>query len=88
MLIYGLYGKLWNTVYVFGIGQVNSQGFVFENQCCSLVSIENSFPSIKLLFRVVVITTAQLQSRKPELRFCAGSDLAGRLLEIRDGENL
>ena len=87
MLIYGLYGKLWSTIYVFGIGQVNSQGFVFENQCCSLISIENSFPSIKLLFGVVVITTAQLHSRKPELRLCAGSNPAPGVSVIRDGED-
>ena len=37
---------------------------------------------------VVVITTAQLHSRKPELRFCAGSNPARGVLEIRDGEDL
>ena len=37
---------------------------------------------------VVVITTAQLHSMKPELRFCAGSDPAPSMSEIRDGENL
>ena len=35
---------------------------------------------------VVIITTAQLHSSKPELRFCAGSNPARR--EIRDGEDL
>ena len=75
MLIYGLYGNLCNTVYVFGIGQVNSQGFVFQTQFCSLMSIENCLLSIKLLCGVVVITIAQLHSTKPELRFCAGSNL-------------
>ena len=34
---------------------------------------------------VVVITTAQLHSTKPELRLCAGSNPA--VSEIRDGEN-
>ena len=34
---------------------------------------------------VVVITTAQLHSAKPELRFCAGSN---GVSEIRDGEDL
>ena len=36
---------------------------------------------------VVVISTAQLHSAKPELRFCAGSNLARGVLEICDGEN-
>ena len=37
---------------------------------------------------VVIITTAQLHSTKPELRFCAGSNSAGGVLEIQDGEDL
>ena len=37
---------------------------------------------------VVVITTAQLHSAKPELRFCAGSNPVHSGLEIRDGEDL
>ena len=32
--------------------------------------------------------TAQLHSTKPEHRFCAGSNLARGMSEIRDGENL
>ena len=37
---------------------------------------------------VVVITTAQLHSTKPELKFCAGSNPARGVPEIRDGEDL
>ena len=37
---------------------------------------------------VVVITTAQLHSTKPELRFCADSNPARGVSEIRDGEDL
>ena len=37
---------------------------------------------------VVVITTAQLHSTKPGLRFCAGSNPARGVSEIRDGEDL
>ena len=37
---------------------------------------------------VVVITTAQLHSTKPEFRFCAGSNPARGASEIRDGEDL
>ena len=37
---------------------------------------------------VVVITTAQLHLTKPELRFCAGSNPARGVSEIRDMEDL
>ena len=36
----------------------------------------------------VVIATTQLHSTKPELMFCAGSNPARGVSEIRDGENL
>ena len=35
---------------------------------------------------VVIITTAQVHSTKPELRFCAGSYPARGVSVIRDGE--
>ena len=37
---------------------------------------------------VVVITTAELHSTKPELRLCTGSNPAGSVSDIRDGEDL
>ena len=37
---------------------------------------------------VVVITTAQLHSTKPELRFCADSNPARGVSEFRDGKDL
>ena len=37
---------------------------------------------------VVVITTEQLHSTKPQLRFCAGSNPAHGVLEIPNGEDL
>ena len=37
---------------------------------------------------VVVITTAQLHSTKPELRFCACSNPACGMLEVCNGEDL
>ena len=37
---------------------------------------------------VVFITTAQLHSAKPKLRFCAGSYSLRSVSEIRDGEDL
>ena len=37
---------------------------------------------------VVAITTAQLHSTKPELRFCAGSNPARGVSETRHGEDL
>ena len=36
---------------------------------------------------VVVFTTAQLHSNKPELRLCTGSNPAHGVSEIRDGED-
>ena len=41
-----------------------------------------------LVQSLVVITTAKLHLTKPELRFCAGSNPACGVLEIRDGEDL
>ena len=37
---------------------------------------------------MVIITTTQLHSTKPELRFCAGSNPVRGVSEIRDGEDL
>ena len=37
---------------------------------------------------VVVITTAQLHSTKPVLRFCTGLNPARGVSEIRDGQDL
>ena len=47
-------------------------------------------PSLIVSWRggVVVITTAQLRSPKPELRFCAGSNPARGVSEVCDGEDL
>ena len=39
-------------------------------------------------YGVVVITTPQLHSTKPELGFCAGSNFARDVTEIRDGQDL
>ena len=41
-----------------------------------------------ILGSVVAITTVQLHSTKPELRFCASSNPARSVSEIRNGENL
>ena len=45
---------------------------------------------VPILWRhgVVVITTAQFHSTKPELRYCAGSNPARGVSEICDGEDL
>ena len=37
---------------------------------------------------VVIITTAQLYSTKPELRFCTGSFLGRGMSDIHNGEDL
>ena len=57
---------------------------------CLLTFVSGLFlhPSVFWRCGVVVITTAQLYSTKPELRFCAGSNPARGVLEIRDGEDL
>ena len=39
-------------------------------------------------YGVVVITTVQLHSTKPEIRFCTGSNLASNESGDRDGEYL
>ena len=44
--------------------------------------------TVKWRCGAVVITTAQLHSTKPELRFCTGSNPARGVSEIRDGEDL
>ena len=43
---------------------------------------------VVIKLQVVIITTAQLHSTKPELRFCAGSNPARGMSEIHDGEDL
>ena len=57
-----------------------------------MLSKGNDNGALKLLIDVacgaLVITTAQLHSCKPELRFFAGSNPARRVSEIRDGEDL
>ena len=59
-----------------------------ENIGVTLHCIFHVNPAIKWRRGVVVITTAQLHSPKPELRFCAGSKPARGVSEIRDGEDL
>ena len=41
-----------------------------------------------MYLNIMVITTTQLHSTKPELRFCAGSNPSRGVSEIRDGEDL
>ena len=43
--------------------------------------------TITSTYSVVVITTAQLNSTKPEFRFCAGSNPTRGASEICNGEN-
>ena len=49
---------------------------------------KNSNQAVIWRHGVVVITTAQLHSTKPELRFCTGSNPAGGMSEICYGEDL
>ena len=55
----------------------------YQDVCCSDAQMHLSWCR-----GVVVITTAQLHSTKPELRFCAGSNPACDVSEIRDGEDI
>ena len=50
--------------------------------------LRNYREKLSWLCGVVVITTAQLHSTKPELKFCAGSNPARGVSEIRDVEDL
>ena len=44
--------------------------------------------SMEIEQKIVVITTAQLNSTKSELSFCAGSNPARGVSEIHDGEDI
>ena len=55
-----------------------------EQLCLNRCRIQD----IRTIVRIMVITAAQLHSPKPELRFCAGSNSARGMSEIRDGEDL
>ena len=46
------------------------------------------FPQEHFAHGVLVIITIQPHSTKPDLRFCAGSNPARGVSEIRDGEDL
>ena len=56
--------------------------------CFAVKQILLALVLIAVLIGVMVITTAQLHSTKPKLRFCAGSNPARDVSEIRDGEDL
>ena len=70
--------------------------FCFSCNCLLLIAFKHSVNFYFLAFVsdyfhssiIVVITTAQLSSTKPEFRFRAGLNLACGLSEICDGENL
>ena len=54
----------------------------------SQVFLINRNATVKWYCGAVVITTAQLHSTKPELKFCAGSNPACRVSDINNGEDL
>ena len=56
--------------------------------CCIFTSGELAKCNELWRCGIVVITTAQLLSTKSELRFCASSNPASGVSEIRDGEDL
>ena len=79
-------------VYIY----VNIYVYIYRPQIGKQASeIHQWLPLFKIHLRipnthtcVLVITTAQLHSIKPKLRFCAGSNPARGVSEIRDGEDL
>ena len=62
----------------------------FESKFKNLGNKQPTYPTNwqKALCGVVVITTAQLHSTKPELMFCMGSNPACGMSEIHNGEDL
>ena len=69
--------------------KVHLRHFNIRNSC-GIPHISLNFITLYQMWRrgVVVITTAKLHSAKPELRFCAGSNPARSVSEIRDDEDL
>ena len=60
-----------------------------HNACCLFVFyVIHTNDCLRWCSVVMVITTAQLHSAKCELWFCAGSNPACVVSEIRDGEDL
>ena len=55
---------------------------------CKFMELPNILNTKTWRRGAVVITTAQLHSTEPELKFCAGSNPARGVSEIRDGEDL
>ena len=75
---------LWKHIHTF----VEQENMIYV--CVKNYLLLELIQHVYYLWRcgVVVITTAQLHSKKPELRFCAGSNHAHGMSEIRDGEDL
>ena len=68
-----------------------SPNFLTDNQQMHhlIILFSESLPLKKVEhLTIVVITTAQLHSTKPELKFCLGSHPARGVSEIRDGADL
>ena len=90
------------SIFTHGNSEKNKKFSFLENNFLIVftvfsASLRRSFLSIRSFVSecivkwcrgVVVITTAQLHSTKPELRLCAGSNPAHGVSEIRDGEDL
>ena len=86
--VFGALGA-YNLIYITSKFLITPILFNYHN----LFQLSQSFSIITIFFNhwrrgVVVITAAQLHSTKPELRFCAGSNPARGVSEIRDGEDL
>ena len=92
-LLKGVHQWVTNAYHPQSNGLVERQNRAIKN---SFVKVwkENPLKQLSIIkgvlfaHHIVVITTAQLHSSKPELRFCAGPNPACGVSEIRDGENL
>ena len=87
-----------NTSFPFGINnngdtgeesiQYHGQDLLAEKTLNVILNDISSRNEVRTSRVVVVITTAQLHSSKPEHRSCSGSNPARGVSEIRDGEDL
>ena len=79
------------SVFNWSIAESNTKNrklIVYLTECCYLFCPSLFYTVCNFRCGVAVITIAQLHSTKSELRFCAGSNPASGVLEIRDGEDL
>ena len=70
------------------VGEIGGCLVHIENNSSFEITVNGKRHKERTRRGVVVIATAQLHSTKLELRFCAGSNPARGVSEIRDGKDL